>query len=90
MSDLRPDEQTEASPGVGTGSDAGSGRAFRDRSELETAGHSGDFEGREMSACPHCGHQLSMFREARSSPGGASSRQPPTPTHPQETDTQAA
>jgi len=69
MNDLCHDEQTEVSPGVGTGGDAGSGRASRHRSELETAGHSGDFEGREMFACPHCGHQLSMFREARSSPG---------------------
>ncbi|KZF06421.1 hypothetical protein A2J04_22850 [Rhodococcus sp. EPR-279] len=33
------------------------------------SGHSGHAVGREMFACPHCGHQLSMFRESRSSPG---------------------
>lgn len=68
MNDMSPVKPTEASPGVGTGGAAGSGPASRDWTELETAGRSGDF-GREMLACPNCGHQLSMFTEARSKRG---------------------
>ena len=63
------DEQTEQSPESGKGSGAGLHRASRHHSEPEMDGHFSDIVGREMFACPHCGHQLSMFREARSSPG---------------------
>ena len=68
MNAMSPDEPTDASPAVGTGGAAGFGRASRDRTEFETAGRSGDFS-REMFACPNCGHQLSMFMEARSKRG---------------------
>lgn len=63
------DERTEQSPESGKGSGAGLHRASRHHSEPEMDGHFSDIVGREMFACPHCGHQLSMFREARSSPG---------------------
>lgn len=68
MSDRRHDEKAEPS-GVKTGDDAAAGRTSRHRSEPESPGPSGSSEGREMFACPHCGHQLSMFREARASTG---------------------
>ncbi len=57
------DEQTEQSPESGKGSGAGLHRASRHHSEPEMDGHFSDIVGREMFACPHCGHQLSMFRE---------------------------
>ena len=63
------DERTEQSPESGKGSGAGLHRASRHHSEPEMDGHFSDIVGREMFACPHCGHQPSMFREARSSPG---------------------
>ena len=63
------DERTEQSPESGKGSGAGLHSASRHHSEPEMDGHFSDIVGREMFACPHCGHQLSMFREARSSPG---------------------
>lgn len=70
MNELGHDESAQPSPGAGVEGDADAGRASRHRAEeLGTVGHAGDPALREMFACPHCGHQLSMFREARSSPG---------------------
>ena len=69
MTEPGRDERTEPSPDAGTGDSPGSRSASRHHAEPEAGDHSNDSVGREMFACPHCGHQLSMFREARSSPG---------------------
>lgn len=70
MNGQRPDEHTDdESPSIGTGGGDSSGRVPRDRSEPETGGHAHSFDGRQMFACPRCGHQLSMFTETRSNPG---------------------
>ena len=69
MTEPGRDERTERSPDAGTGGSPGSRSASRHHADPEAGDNSNDRVGREMFACPHCGHQLSMFREARSSPG---------------------
>ena len=68
MTEPGRDERTEPSPDAGTGDSPGSRSASRHHAEPEAGDHSNDSVGREMFACPHCGHQLSMYQRSAVEP----------------------